>query len=135
MNAPSMTSRFIDFVYRRTRFATAFHLLLVVFFGLLAYSNTFNASFNFDDVANILGNPVVRSVAPFADPMAVKGARVVGELSFALNYRLHGFAVPGYHLVNLAIHLGTALLVYAMTKPDSFRIERSANINAPPGCA
>jgi carbon monoxide dehydrogenase subunit G len=25
-----------------------------------------------------------------------------------------------------------ALLVYAMTKPDSFRIERSANINAPP---
>ena len=114
MNAPSMTSRFRDFVYRRTRFATVLHLLLVIFLGLLAYSNTFTATFNFDDIANILGNPVVRNVDPFADPFAVKGSRAVGDFTFAVNYRLNGLDVFGYHLVNLAIHLATALLVYTL---------------------
>ncbi|ABQ27945.1 tetratricopeptide repeat protein [Geotalea uraniireducens] len=109
-----MTSRFSDFVYRRTRFATVLHLLLVISLGLLAYSNTFTATFNFDDIANILGNPVVRNVDPFADPFAVKGSRAVGDFTFAVNYRLNGLDVFGYHLVNLAIHLATALLVYTL---------------------
>lgn len=38
------------------------------------------------------------------------------------------FKIIGIAIVVLIV----ALLVYAMTKPDSFRIERSANINAPP---
>ena len=114
MNSLSMTSRFSDFVYRRTRFATVLHLLLVISLGLLAYSNTFTATFNFDDIANILGNPVVRNVDPFADPFAVKGSRAVGDFTFAVNYRLNGLDVFGYHLVNLAIHLATALLVYTL---------------------
>ena len=38
------------------------------------------------------------------------------------------FKIIGIAIVLLIV----ALLVYAMTKPDSFRIERSANINAPP---
>ena len=109
-----MTNRFSDFIYRRTRFATFFHLLLVVSLGLLAYSNTFTATFNFDDVANILGNPVVRTMDPFADPFAAKGSRAVGDFTFAVNYRLNGIHVFGYHLVNLAIHLATSLLVYAL---------------------
>lgn len=109
-----MTNRFIDFIYRRMRFATFFHLLLIVSLGLLAYSNTFTATFNFDDIANILGNPVVRNVDPFADPFAVKGSRAVGDFTFAVNYRLNGLDVSGYHLVNLAIHLATALLMYIL---------------------
>jgi tetratricopeptide (TPR) repeat protein len=35
----------------------------------------------------------------------------VGDLTFALNYRLGGLSVTGYHLVNVAIHAATALLV------------------------
>jgi tetratricopeptide (TPR) repeat protein len=38
----------------------------------------------------------------------------VGFFSFALNYRLHGSDVVGYHIVNLAIHLINALLVYGL---------------------
>ena len=38
------------------------------------------------------------------------------------------FKIIGIAIVVLIV----ALLVYAMTKPDSFRIERAANINAPP---
>jgi hypothetical protein len=114
MNTVSVTNRVLDVVYLRSRFALVCHLLLVIALGLAAYSNTFTASFNFDDVNAILGNPVVRNVDTFVDPMAVKGTRFVGILSFALNYRLHGFTVFGYHLVNLVIHLITALLVYAL---------------------
>ena len=114
MHAAAVKNTFIDFIYRRTRFATLLQVLLVIALGVVAYANTFNATFNFDDVANILGNPVVRSMDPFADPLAVKGSRVVGNLTFAANYRLNGLDVFGYHLVNLAIHLVTALLVYAL---------------------
>ena len=114
MHAAAVKNTFIDFIYRRTRFATLLQVLLVIALGVVAYANTFNATFNFDDVANILGNPVVRSMDPFADPLAVKGSRAVGDFTFAANYRLHGFDVLGYHLVNLAIHLVTALLVYAL---------------------
>ncbi|NIQ78870.1 MAG: tetratricopeptide repeat protein, partial [Anaerolineae bacterium] len=38
--------------------------------------------------------------------------RYIGYLTFALNYRLHGLNVAGYHLVNLFIHISTALLLY-----------------------
>ncbi|TAN40593.1 MAG: tetratricopeptide repeat protein, partial [Nitrospirae bacterium] len=38
--------------------------------------------------------------------------RYVGLLSFALNYKLDGFNVTGYHIVNLFIHIISGLLVY-----------------------
>ena len=36
----------------------------------------------------------------------------VGFLTFALNYKMHGLDVAGYHIFNLVIHLLNALLVY-----------------------
>jgi tetratricopeptide (TPR) repeat protein len=38
--------------------------------------------------------------------------RYVGYLTFALNYRLHGLNVSGYHMANLIIHIVNALLIY-----------------------
>lgn len=80
--------------------------------GRLIYSNTFNVPFVFDDEAFILHNPTIRN---FSDGALWQDLnyqkRFVAFFSFALNYRLHGFNVVGYHLVNLAIHLFTSLCV------------------------
>jgi hypothetical protein len=38
--------------------------------------------------------------------------RYIGSLTFALNYKIHGLDVTGYHIVNLLIHLVNSLLVY-----------------------
>jgi tetratricopeptide (TPR) repeat protein len=38
----------------------------------------------------------------------------MGYLSFALNYRLHGYEVTGYHAVNTAVHVFSGWLVYAI---------------------
>lgn len=102
-------------------YSPLFHLLLISLIGLFAYSNTFNAPFVFDDRPNIIDNPVVKDLSFFLDTSKAKNlpdyyiplkSRYIGYLSFALNYKLHGLDVTGYHVVNLLIHLFNAMLVY-----------------------
>jgi len=70
---------------------------------LLQYSNTFSASFHFDDFSNIKQNPQIKNFSNLVD---FSGSRYVGFLSFALNYHLGRLNVFGYHLVNLLIQKG-----------------------------
>jgi len=93
--------------------------------GILVYSGTLGSAFHFDDEDYIVRNPVVRDLGLFTEP---SGARVfdrvtefdafvmryVAFLTFALNFRLHGLHVEGYHAVNILIHIVNALLVYAL---------------------
>ena len=95
------------------------HLLLIGILGLLAYSNTFHAPFQWDEAEYILRNPIIKNLVYFMEPSRVETlfdnaliSRYVGYLTFALNYRLHGFDIAGYHIVNLAVHLINAILVY-----------------------
>jgi tetratricopeptide (TPR) repeat protein len=74
----------------------------------LVYSNTFDQSFHFDDFHAIVNNPSLRSLGNQWPP---SGNRWLGNLSFALNHRLGGLAVSGYHAVNLFIHACNGLLV------------------------
>jgi len=101
-------------------------LALFVIVGFLAYSNTFDAPFIFHDIRNIVENPAIHDLETFltvafgdagdlgSAPVALPGTRKVAYLTFALNYRVHGLDVFGYHAVNLAIHLLNAILVYAL---------------------
>ncbi|MBI4690486.1 MAG: tetratricopeptide repeat protein [Nitrospirae bacterium] len=86
-----------------------FHLLLIAIVGLLAYSNTFHVPFLFDDKSKIIENYKLKDVANLWPPF---GSRWLGFLSFALNYKLHGFNVAGYHIFNLVVHILNAILVY-----------------------
>jgi tetratricopeptide (TPR) repeat protein len=94
---------------------------------LLAYSNSFDAAFVYDNRTIILDNPRLRE--PFAAawpqiarteywwPMAGEPLyRPLTIFSYWCNYRLFGNAdrPPGYHVVNLLLHAGNALLVYAL---------------------
>lgn len=79
---------------------------------LLAYSNTFYASFHLDDIGVIVQNQSLRDLRSQWPP---SGSRWLGDLSFALNYQVGGLGVFGYHLTNLLIHVCNGLLVFWFT--------------------
>lgn len=79
---------------------------------LLAYSNSFDAAFQLDDEPNIVSNPRLRDLGALWPP---SGSRWVGLLTFAINYRVGGLDVFGYHLVNFLVHLTNALLLHRLT--------------------
>jgi len=100
---------------------TPFHLALIALLGLAAYSNTFDVPFYFDDRHNIAGNPLIRDLRYFMHPSLADfyltdafRNRFVGFLTFALNYKLHGLDVRGYHIFNLTVHILNAMLVYCL---------------------
>ncbi len=98
------------------------HCLLIIAIGILAYSNTFNSPFQWDENDFLVQNPIVKNLSYFWEPSKAKAGdpvfyfflrtRYIGYLTFAINYKLHGFNVLGYHIFNLTIHLFNALLVY-----------------------
>jgi len=83
--------------------------------GILAYSNSFDCSFHFDD-ANVFDSKVTNDSATIIDWFRFSPSRPIGMLTFAANYNLHRLDVWGYHLVNLIIHLINALLVYWLAR-------------------
>ena len=90
-------------------------LFLVLLTGIVAYSNTLDVPFQFDDVEQLEKNPVITSLDNFV--LSDKGynfmpRRFVGYLTFALNYYFGGFDVTGYHVVNLSIHIINSMLIY-----------------------
>ena len=89
-------------------FAAPCHLLLLCIVTVAIYANTLNAPFVLDDISSITNNPITRNF------QFVLNSRIVNYLSLALNYRLHGLDVTGYHLVNLGIHLANGMLVYTL---------------------
>lgn len=86
-----------------------FHIISIIVIGLLAYSNTFHVPFHFDDTYNIIANYKLKDLNNFWPP---SGSRWAGFLTFALNYHFGGLDVVGYHIINLAIHILNAILVY-----------------------
>ncbi|WP_129127986.1 tetratricopeptide repeat protein [Geomonas oryzae] len=92
-------------------------LLIIVLVGVFAYSNTFHVPFFLDDETSIISNGVIKDLHRFlgGEGYAYNPRRFIGYLSVALNYRLGGLDVTGYHIFNLAVHLVTACLVYGLT--------------------
>jgi protein O-mannosyl-transferase len=103
----------LSFLFGATPLPTLCRYLIIVLVGLAAYANTFSATFNFDDLAVIQGHLLLEKMS-VSLPELLKGRRMFGDLTFLVNYGLHGLNVFGYHLVNLAIHLLNACLVSAL---------------------
>jgi tetratricopeptide (TPR) repeat protein len=88
---------------------------------LLAYANSLATPFVFDDHLTVLENPSIRDwgrlraiVSPPRE-LPVAGRPLV-NLSFAANYAGGGLAVAGYHVVNVALHLLCALLLFGIVR-------------------
>jgi tetratricopeptide (TPR) repeat protein/drug/metabolite transporter superfamily protein YnfA len=84
---------------------------------VVSFLNSLDNPFVWDDSNAIVSNPTIRSIWPLWKPLQPPletpvSTRPLVNLSFALNYSLHGLDVRGYHLVNLGLHVITACLLF-----------------------
>ena len=89
--------------------------------GLLAYSNSLSGSFILDDVTAIVQNQDIRDWSRFGSVLMPErelpvAGRPLVNVSLAINYALGGLDVRGYHIWNVAVHLGCALLVFGVVR-------------------
>ena len=93
-------------------------LALLAIAVILIYAEALSGPFIFDDINNIRENAHIRisritlnglAAAAFDSP---SGHRPVPNVSFALNYYVHGYNVVGFHVVNIIIHVITGILLY-----------------------
>jgi Tfp pilus assembly protein PilF len=94
---------------------------VIVAAGIVAYHNSLTGPFIFDDFNAIVDNPHIRRLWPVtealaAPPQSTVDGRPVVALSLALNYALGGLHVTGYHLFNLAVHIGCGLLLFGIVR-------------------
>lgn len=87
-------------------------VLLIIVLGLLAYANSFQGSFHFDDTPHIVENLTIRDLENL--PNILSGPRGLVIATFALNYAIGGLGVFSYHLTNIFLHLMNALLIYGI---------------------
>jgi Tfp pilus assembly protein PilF len=103
---------------------TYIHITALVLLALLAYSNTFDVPFLFDDVRFIKDNPLITDLGYFTDPSKTEQLKLDADLrrffrtrrvayfTFWASHRLGGLDVTGYHVFSLTVHIINALLVY-----------------------
>lgn len=100
--------------------------LIIIFLVLLAYSNSFENPFQYDDTHVIERNAFIKDPANiprfFVNPQLGSGLiketssyRPLLMASFVFNFLLGRLDVFGYHLYNSIVHLLCALLVYFVT--------------------
>ena len=101
-------------------------LVLLFFLILIPYSNTFRASWHFDDFPKIINNSAIKITnlqpqtlySTFFTPngsgesQKKKIYRPIPCLTFALNYYIGQYNVYGYHLVNFSVHFLTACILF-----------------------
>jgi len=103
-----------------------FFCLIIALLSFLAFSNSFENSFQYDDLHVILKNPSIKDPGNFfqffLNPQMgsgltkeTSGYRPVLMATFAMNYSLGGLNVFGYHLINFLIHTLSAILIYFIT--------------------
>ena len=94
---------------------TALFIILI-----LIYSNSFYGEWHFDDFANIVENHYIhiKSFSWTEIKHCLYGfdqgrpSRPLSYLSFAVNYKIHGTNVFGYHVVNFGIHYLSAVFLF-----------------------
>ncbi len=100
-------------IYKSPRFHLAAAALIAVL-TLLAYSNTFHASFHFDDDAAINENPQIKHVTADNIMVLLRTNRPITNLSLMFSYALSGLNVAGWHIFNLSFHIANSILVYVL---------------------
>ena len=85
---------------------------LITAMVLIAYSNTFTASFHFDDNPSIIENATIRRISIENIGALIQGLRPVVYLSIMLNYAVSGLNVVGWHMFNIGTHIINSIFVY-----------------------
>ena len=103
-----------DFKWLETWYIQTVLLVVVV---IVSYGHTLDVPFYLDDFSSIQENPVIYNwQRTLGELWQFATLRIVGYLSFALNYQVHQFQVAGYHIVNIIIHLLTGCAVLGLLR-------------------
>ncbi len=97
--------------------------LVLIAATILAYVNSFGTAFQFDDRATILQDSRLSSVSAFAG-QASQMIRPVWKLSLLVDRQLYGQNPAGYHLLNLLLHCGSGLLLFAILTRAAAALEK-----------
>ncbi len=87
-------------------------LICAAVWGL--YGHTLDVPFYMDDFSSIQENPLIYNWQGVDALWQYAPARIVGYLSFALNYALHQFNTAGFHVVNIWLHCLVGMALYAL---------------------
>ncbi|MEW6676012.1 MAG: hypothetical protein AB1348_08450 [Nitrospirota bacterium] len=85
-------------------------ILLITILATVIYSNSFDASFHFDDTPSIVENYAIHRFD--LKEIFSTSTRPILDLTFALNYYFGKLDVFGYHLVNLMLHIANGIMLY-----------------------
>ncbi|UCG88526.1 MAG: hypothetical protein JSW71_08295, partial [Gemmatimonadota bacterium] len=91
--------------------------------GILAYWNSFDGEFVFDDQADIVANEHIRQLWPAWNILS-HGHRPVVAVSLAVNYALGGLNVWSYHAFNLAVHILAGLTLFGIVRRTTLGLQR-----------
>ena len=87
-------------------------ILALLAFGLVAYSNSFTAAFQYDDLLHVLRNEALVDLTDVSRIYQYCPERFLTYLTLAINYRISKFDPISYHTFNFFIHYIAAVLLY-----------------------
>jgi tetratricopeptide (TPR) repeat protein len=114
------------------RYVIFFQTTVVLFIGIVSYVNSLSVPMMFDDYLT-LRSASVNITEPTNILSYIAKSRWVVDLSFNFNRYWHGEQVLGYHLINLALHLTSALLVYLFMYLAIISLKQSYNLSEDDG--
>ncbi|MEZ5667735.1 MAG: hypothetical protein R3F55_09955 [Alphaproteobacteria bacterium] len=94
--------------------AVALPALAAVLPAAVAFAGALHAGFVLDDLADVVGNPAA-TAARFVERLP-QTVRPLLKASYAVQDWLHGPWAPGFHAVNLLLHVATTLLLLVLLR-------------------
>lgn len=90
---------------------------MLVLVTAAVFSNSLTGPFVLDDNSSIKNNVSIRRLWPLESPLigGTRGRPLV-NFTFALNYRIGGTDVTGYHALNLGIHVLAGLVLFGVVR-------------------
>ncbi|MGE0446827.1 MAG: tetratricopeptide repeat protein [Vicinamibacterales bacterium] len=101
---------------------------LLVLLGAAVYANALGGPLVLDDQRSVRENPTIQSLSdlgrvlhpPLQSPMT---GRPIPNVTLAVNYAISGDAVRSYRVVNIAIHILAALVLFAWLRLTLARVD------------
>jgi len=87
-------------------------ILALLAFGLVAYANSFNAAFQYDDFLHILKNEALLDLTDLSRIFHYGEERFLPHLTLAINYKISKFDPISYHIFNFFIHYIATIFLY-----------------------
>ncbi|HEV2294254.1 MAG TPA: tetratricopeptide repeat protein [Tepidisphaeraceae bacterium] len=107
-----------------TRFRTIAPAAALIGLTLLAYLPAMRAGFIWDDPDYVTQNATLRSLSGLAQiwfvPRSIPQYYPMVHTTFWIEFHLWQLWSPGYHIVNILLHAGSALLLFALLRKMAF---------------